>query len=300
MNAPMIRPVKHGVKTRDPLPTIGYSAQPWPSQRDSNWNCERHPDKPMGHDNCPGAGILAEEDQPLTPLAAIPPGTPVPLLDHGFIRLVDHMGSDLSIVRAARASYDADWRAGEDTGSDTKLIKYLMKHQHNTPFEAVTATFEVKAPIFVIRQWHRHRTQSYNEVSARYTELPEEFYVPELDQITGQHASNKQGRSDEQNPMALLMQSYMRKTGLDAFALYRSLLENGCPRELARTVLPTSTYTRMFTTMNLRNLFGFTLLRDDPHAQYEIRVYAKAMLDLIEPIFPVCLAAYRELHGKEA
>ena len=122
----------------------------------------------------------------------------IKVLDHGFVRLVDHMGSDLSIVRNARVSYDAEWRAGEDDGKDAKLINYLLKNRHTSPFEAVSFTFDVKAPIFVFRQWHRHRTWSFNEVSARYAALSEEFYVPEPAQITGQAASNKQMRTAEQ------------------------------------------------------------------------------------------------------
>ena len=116
------------------------------------------------------------------------------VLDHGFVRLVDHMGGDLSISRNARVSYDAEWRAGEDAGSDARLINYLYNNGHNTPFEAVTLTFDVKAPIFVFRQWHRHRTQSYNELSARYRELPEEFYIPEPHLVGKQNADNKQMR----------------------------------------------------------------------------------------------------------
>src|SRR6478736_155840 len=116
------------------------------------------------------------------------------VLDHGFVRMIDHMGGDLSVVRAARVSYDAAWRAGEDDGSDAKLIRYLWKNKHTSPFEAVTFTFEVKAPIFVFRQWHRHRTWSFNELSARYRELPEEFYVPDPSQIGVQATSNKQMR----------------------------------------------------------------------------------------------------------
>jgi thymidylate synthase (FAD) len=108
------------------------------------------------------------------------------VLDHGFVRLVDSMGSDLSIARAARVSYDAAWRAGEDQGSDARLINYLWRNHHTSPFEAVTFTFEVKAPIFVFRQWHRHRTWSFNELSARYRELPEEFYLPDIDKIGAQ------------------------------------------------------------------------------------------------------------------
>src|SRR3954462_13969609 len=116
-------------------------------------------------------------------------------LDHGFVRLVDSMGDDLSVVRAARVSYDADWRAGEDEGSDQRLLNYLWKNAHTSPFEAVSLTFEVKAPIFVFRQWHRHRTWSYNELSARYRELPEEFYIPEPEMIGEQAKNNKQARN---------------------------------------------------------------------------------------------------------
>lgn len=216
------------------------------------------------------------------------------VLDHGLVRLVDHMGNDLSIVRAARVSYDADWRTGEDDGKDAKLIAYLMKNHHTSPFEAVTFTFEVKAPLFVFRQWHRHRTWSYNEVSARYSELPEEFYVPELSDITHQSESNKQMRTSEQHDNALLMQSYMRKSMMDAFALYKELLAQGCPRELARGVLPTSTYSRMFATVDLHNLFHFLRLRLHEHAQKEIRVYAEAMLELVESIVPYAVAAFKE------
>lgn len=218
----------------------------------------------------------------------------IKVLDHGLVRLVDHMGNDLSIIRAARVSYDADWRTGEDAGKDEKLIGYLMKNHHTSPFEAVTFTFEVKAPLFVFRQWHRHRTWSYNEVSARYSELPEEFYVPELSDITTQSTSNKQMRTDAQHPQAVLMQSYMRKSMMDAFALYKELLAQGCPRELARSVLPTSTYSRMFATVDLHNLFHFLRLRLHEHAQKEIRVYAEAMLELVEPIVPYAVAAFKE------
>lgn len=216
------------------------------------------------------------------------------VLDHGLVRMVDHMGNDLSIVRAARVSYDADWRTGEDDGKDEKLIAYLMKNHHTSPFEAVTFTFEVKAPLFVFRQWHRHRTWSYNEVSARYSELPEEFYVPELSDITHQSESNKQMRTNEQHDNALLMQSYMRKSMMDAFALYKELLAQGCPRELARSVLPCSTYSRMFATVDLHNLFHFLRLRLHEHAQKEIRVYAEAMLELVEPVVPYAVAAFKE------
>lgn len=215
------------------------------------------------------------------------------VLDHGFVRLVDHMGDDLSIVRNARVSYDAEWRAGENEGSDVRLINYLYKNRHTTPFEAVTFTFDVKAPIFVFRQWHRHRTQSFNELSARYRELPEEFYVPELDQITTQSADNKQMRTDEQNDQAHNIQREMKAACKIAFGSYKAMLDAGCPRELARSVLPVATYSHMFATVNLHNLFHFLNLRLHEHAQYEIRVYAEAILELIEPIVPVAVKAFR-------
>lgn len=220
------------------------------------------------------------------------------VLDHGLVRLVDFMGSDLSVVRAARVSYDADWRAGDDEGSDVRLINYLWRNKHTTPFEAVTFTFEIKAPIFVLRQWHRHRTWSYNEVSARYTELPGEFYVPDLDKITTQSTSNKQARTDEQHPNAFELRVEIETACLAADSAYRSLLDAGCPRELARSVLPVSTYSRMFATVNLLNLLKFLTLRCHPHAQYEIRVYAEAMRDLARLVVPVCMAAWSAERAK--
>lgn len=216
------------------------------------------------------------------------------VLDHGFVRLVDHMGSDISVARAARTSFDAAWRAGEDKGSDKRMINFLWSNRHTTPFEAVTFTFEVKAPIFVLRQWHRHRTWSYNELSARYKELPTEFYVPEQHLIGVQSETDKQARiiggesiySREEELFAV------RMANESAFLLYQNLLKAGWPRELARTVLPVATYSHMFATVNLLNLFRFLTLRIDPHAQYEIRVYADAMLELIKPIVPVCIDAW--------
>lgn len=211
-------------------------------------------------------------------------------LDHGFVRLVDHMGTDLSVARAARVSYDAAWRAGEDHGGDAKLINYLWKNHHTTPFEAVTFTFEIKAPIFVLRQWHRHRTWSYNELSARYKELPEEFYVPANDKIGVQSKDNKQGRDlSAENSVAA---AHIKATCEHAFRAYRMLLEDGVPRELARSVLPVATYSHMFATVDLLNLMKFLTLRCDAHAQYEIRVYADAMRDIAKSIVPVCIGAW--------
>jgi len=216
----------------------------------------------------------------------------IDVLDHGFVRLVECMGTDLSIVRNARVSYDAEWRTGEDAGKDEKLIHYLLKNGHTSPFEAVTFTFEVKAPIFVFRQWHRHRTWSYNEISARYAELPSEFYVPKLEHITTQSKHNKQMRTNEQNTDADAIQGYIRGAGSGAFGIYKRLLELGCPRELARGVLPVNTYSHMFATVNLLNLMKFLRLRLHEHAQYEIRVYAEALHKIAAQRSPIAMAAF--------
>ena len=216
----------------------------------------------------------------------------IDLLDHGFVRLVDSMGGDLSIVRAARVSYDAAWRAGENEGSDARLINYLWKHAHTTPFESVTLTFEVKAPIFVLRQWHRHRTWAFNELSARYRELPTEFYTPDSVIVGEQATANKQGRqiSDADRTEEII---YYKKACYESFRTYRNLLDAGWPRELARAVLPVATYSHMFATVNLLNLFRFLTLRCDPHAQHEIRVYADATATLAESVAPVAVQAWR-------
>jgi len=226
----------------------------------------------------------------------------IKVLDHGFVRLVDHMGSDLSIARAARVSYDAAWRAGENENSDARLIRYLWVHQHTTPFEAVEFQFEVKAPIFVLRQWHRHRTWTYNELSARYRELPEEYYVPDPHVIGTQSKDNKQARVidplrsdddwDDDKERQAQMKLYRDHCNA-AFREYRYLLRVGWPRELARMVLPLSTYSHMFAKVNLKNLFHFFQLRSDPHAQYEIRAYSDAMQRLVGPVVPVAMSAWR-------
>lgn len=226
-------------------------------------------------------------------------GDVISVLDHGLVRLVDAMGSDLSVVRAARVSYDAAWRAGADQGSDARLIRYLYAHQHFTPFEAVVVTLEVKAPIFVLRQWHRHRTWSYNELSARYRELPEEFYVPMAAVIGTQATKSKQGRDLHPADDAALFDARRREVERyreacrRQFTEYRELLAAGWPRELARAVLPVSTYSHMFATVDLRNLFAFLTLRLDEHAQYEIRQYAEAIVAVCEDVAPASFAAWR-------
>lgn len=218
------------------------------------------------------------------------------VLDHGHVALVESMGSDMSVVRNARVSYNAPPRGD---GSDEKLINYLVKNGHTSPFESVQFTFDVKAPIFVFRQWHRHRTQSYNEVSARYTELPEEYYVPIPADITYQHASNKQMRTDEQNQDAYAIQQIIDMTCKYAFAQYHTLLDMGTPRELARTVLPLGTYSHMFATVDLHNLMHFLRLRVHSHAQKEIRVYGEAMLKIIQEVVPISTKAFCEKYGIE-
>lgn len=218
----------------------------------------------------------------------------VDVLDAGFVRLVDHMGDDLSVVRAARVSFDADWRAGQDQGSDERLIAYLMRNRHTSPFEAVTFTFEVKAPIFIFRQWHRHRTWSYNEVSARYTELDEGFYLPALEHITTQSVDNKQARTTAQHPEAWAIRQALSDSYGYAFGVYKNLLEQGTARELARMVLPVAAYSRMFATVDLHNLLGFLRLRMHSHAQWEIRQYANALCDLAGSICPVTIREFRK------
>lgn len=217
--------------------------------------------------------------------------TQLNVLNAGYVRLVDSMGSDLSIVRAARVSYDAEPR---EDGRDDKLIGYLLRNKHTSPFESVVFTFEVQAPIFVFRQWHRHRTWSFNEVSARYSELPEQYYVPEIEQITTQSDSNKQMRTNKYNPQSAVIAKAIEETSAAAFVQYKKLLALGTPRELARCVLPVGTYSRMFATVDLHNLLHFLRLRLHEHAQYEIRVYAEAILQLIEPLLPVTMRYFKE------
>jgi len=235
----------------------------------------------------------------------------IPVLDHGFVRLVSYMQpaerdkhwtGDLEIVRNARVSYNADWRTGEDAGKDEKLIQYLYKNRHTSPFEAMVFTFEVKAPIFVLRQWHRHRTWSYNEISARYSELDEGFYVPEPGKYGVQSSSNKQVRelSDgdcytaEEWSKFLRWEEEQREHMIRAFELYQRHLKEGMPRELARIVLPFAAYSRMFATVDLHNLFHFLRLRVHPHSQYEIRQYALAIWTLIREIVPCSASAFEQ------
>lgn len=218
----------------------------------------------------------------------------IKLLDHGFIAMRDHMGNDLSVVRAARASYDQDWRTGEDAGKDEKLIKYMMTNHHTSPFEHVFFTFEVKCPMFIGEQWLRHRTWKFNKISGRYTELPDEFYVPDEDKITTQHKSNKQMRSDEYNENSRVIRAAVKSYHEEAYIFYKDLIAMGCPRELARGVLPANIYTRFIASVDLHNLMHFLRLRLSSHAQYEIRVYAQAIMELVESVIPITMGYFRE------
>lgn len=218
----------------------------------------------------------------------------IKVLDHGFVNLVSHMGDDLAVVSAARQSFGQPWREGTAEGSDAKLINYLWIHKHSTPFEAVVFNFQIKAPIFVWRQWQRHRTWpfwSINEQSARYMELTEEFYVPDVSIIGEQSINNKQGRQESTRNRENEIDSYSYHCR-NSFAEYRFLLSIGWPRELARCVLPLSTYSTLSGRVDLWNLFNFLSLRLDTHAQWEIRQYAGAILEFIRPIVPVCVAAW--------
>ena len=221
------------------------------------------------------------------------------VLDHGFVQMVEYMGSDESIVRSARVSHAANEKTGADLEADKKLIHYLYRNKHTSPFEHVNFTFHVKAPIFVFRQWHRHRTWSYNEVSARYTELPAEFYVPLPSDLGKQSTKNHQARDLDEDYKATAKDrdnvASMMMHNKQSFQVYQNLLEDGVPRELARSVLPVATYSEMFASVDLHNFLKFCTERMSPHAQYEIQVYAAAMLSLAEQIVPNACNAWREV-----
>lgn len=218
----------------------------------------------------------------------------IPITDNGRIDF------DLSIVRAARTSYDAAWRAGDDEANDERLIYRLMRKRHTSPFEKVSCTFEVIAPIFVYREWHRHRTQSYSEQSARYMEMPELFFVPNAELIGTQGQTEKQAREIAMNISEDLLKTRSEECDMlcdankGAFTTYHFLLSAGWPRELARTVLPVGTYSKMQATANLLNWFRFLELRLALGAQREIRVYAQAILKLLTLLAPVSCAAFKK------
>lgn len=216
----------------------------------------------------------------------------IKVLDHGFVRLVNHMGDDSSIVQAARTSTGLGSK-GPD--SDRELIRYLMRHQHTSPFEFVQFVFHCEMPIFVARQWVRHRTASINEVSGRYSILNTEFYMPEKDRIAGKGKFNKQGSEgeveDDIKDLWLNNLDYSYEIEKD---LYEQANKAGIANELTRINLPVATYTEWYWSMDLHNLLHFLKLRLDTHAQYEIRVYAEAIAKVIKQIVPVTFDAFFE------
>jgi thymidylate synthase (FAD) len=217
----------------------------------------------------------------------------LPVLDKGFVRLVDYMGGDGSIVQAARVSYGPGTKTVRE---DRGLINYLMRHRHTTPFEMVDLKFHVKLPIFVARQWIRHRSVSVNELSGRYSILPDEFYAPEPEHISFQSRTNRQGRSEDEVPAELRARvlEVLRGVPETVYRQYEELIEAGIARELARICLPVSAYTEWYWKINLHNLFHFISLRADPHAQYEIRAYAQRLLECARAVAPLATAAFEE------
>ena len=214
-----------------------------------------------------------------------------PVLDKGFVRLVDYFGGDQRIVQSARVSY------GEGTktvSQDAALIDYLLRHQHTSPFEQVVMTFHLKMPIFVARQWVRHRTGRMNEVSGRYSIMKDEFYVPEADKVAPQSTDNKQGRAAEafEESKANEIINTLKDGQEAAYKNYSQLIDDGLAREIARINLPLSLYTEFYWEMDLHNLFHFLKLRLDSHAQYEIRVYAEVILEICKKVAPMATESF--------
>lgn len=214
-------------------------------------------------------------------------------LDHGFIRLLDVMGDDTAIVQAARVSYG---KGTKTVSKDRGLIRYLMRHEHTSPFEMVEFKFHCKMPIFVARQWIRHRTANINEISGRYSILPTEKYIPETGNISFQSDDNKQGRSEEKVPDDIIRSSLdlIKESYEVSEKAYHELLEKNIAREISRICLPLGQYTEWYWKIDLHNLLRFLRLRLDQHAQMEIRVYAEAMRDLIKPIVPLTWEAFED------
>jgi thymidylate synthase (FAD) len=204
------------------------------------------------------------------------------VLDHGFVELIDRMGDDYRILQSARVSTGGEAKKGDE--SDRGLIRYLFRNQHLTPFEQVTLTFHVKAPIFVVRQWFRHRAASYNEISARYSELPGEYYIPEEWRLQG--VKNHQGSGDAvpAGELAEELDFKYDEALKVADDTYRNALRKGVSREMARFVMPVAQYTEFYETINLRNLFHFLELRLHEHAQLETRAYADAIYRILKTI----------------
>jgi thymidylate synthase (FAD) len=219
-----------------------------------------------------------------------------PVLDHGFVRVIDYMGDDSAIVQAARVSYGAGTK---HVSNDEGLIRYLMRHWHSTPFEMCEVKFHVKLPVFVARQWIRHRTANVNEYSARYSILDREFYIPAPENLAAQSTVNNQGRGAvlEGEEAARVLELLKSDAGR-AYDNYEAMLsqdgQQGLARELARMNLPANIYTQWYWKVDLHNLFHFLRLRADAHAQYEIRVYAELMSQLVADWVPLAYAAFAD------
>lgn len=228
----------------------------------------------------------------------------IPVLDHGFLRVVDYMGDDAAVVQAARVSYGRGTRRVQE---DAGLIRYLMRHRHSTPFEMCELKLHVKLPVFVARQWIRHRTANVNEYSARYSILDREFYVPAPEHLAAQSSANRQGRGTVlQGEEATQVLDWLREDATRTFDRYRTMLnedEAGAPidssrqglaRELARMNLTLATYTQWYWKTDLHNLLHFLSLRADPHAQYEIRAYAEKLFPVMAAWVPLTWAAFQD------
>jgi thymidylate synthase (FAD) len=219
-----------------------------------------------------------------------------PVLDHGFIRVIDYMGDDAAVVQAARVSYGAGTKHVQN---DEGLIRYLMRHWHSTPFEMCEVKLHVKLPVFVARQWIRHRTANVNEYSARYSILDREFYIPAPDQLAAQSTVNNQGRGEVlTGEEAARVLDILKSDANRAYDHYEAMLsqdgQQGLARELARMNLPANIYTQWYWKVDLHNLFHFLRLRADPHAQYEIRVYAEAIAACVRDWVPLAYGAFED------
>ncbi len=217
----------------------------------------------------------------------------IKVLDRGFVRLVDFMGSDDSIVEAARVSYGHGTKKRRE---DRGLIRYLMRHQHTTPFEMVEFKFHVKLPIFIARQWIRHRTANVNEYSGRYSVMEDDFYVPRPEDIKQQSTTNRQGREEAEVDPAVRESflAFLNTSNRHLYDEYLKAIDAGVARELARINLPLSLYTQWYWKIDLHNLFHFLKLRLDEHAQAEIREYAKAMSHFVKQVVPVAWEAFED------
>lgn len=220
------------------------------------------------------------------------------ILNHGVVSLLNIMGSDQDILDTARISYSTNKEKAHTPAEDRALMRYLVRHRHTSPLEQVEVRFYLKVPIFVARQLVRHRTANLNEVSGRYSELPEEYYVPEIQHLGAQSDDNKQGRAavEEYDGVRLAKaQQSIRLQGHEAFEVYDSLLTvSGVSREISRIVLPLSTFTEIVWKCDLNNFFHFMRLRLDAHAQEEIRIMAQAMYDAVRPHFPLAIEAFED------